>query len=506
MTQLEGQTILRGKPGYVSQNPWILSGTVRDNILFGKSYFKERYDRVLSACALDIDVERMVGKDLCIIGEQGFNLSGGQRSRIALARAIYHDCDILILDDPLSSLDAHVATWILDHAFSGTLLANKTIVLATYKVQALSMADMVIVLEDGVMTYCGKTEQFKEEFGNDYNRGESLTDHYISYYMKNGISEKIIEHGGEICSSHPVEEINSHLIENPVPLVEEEGRVQGAVQAIVYWTYATFMGRRLLFLIFASTALMQMSRNGSDFWLSVWVDRSSWKAINGGQFFLVVFICLAAANSVFTAARAFSFAYGGISAAFQVHESLLKRVIEAPIKFFESNPKGRILNRFSSDQYAVDDSLPFISNILLANSFSLLGIIVILCIVQWTFLVILFPLGYIYIGLQKYYRCTSRELRRLDSTSRSPIYNSFNDALDGSTTIRAFQVQSMFCRKNASDITLNQRSSFSEIAASIWLSIRLQLLAACIIFFISTMSIWSHGVRTPIGHTTSGLV
>ncbi|MCO5571787.1 hypothetical protein L7F22_025535 [Adiantum nelumboides] len=159
--------------------------------------------------------------------------------------------------------------------------------------------------------------------------------------------------------------------------------------------------------------------------------------------------------------------------------------------------------KFSSDQYAVDDSLPFISNILMASFFSLLGIIIVLCWVQWTFLVILVPLGYIYIGLQKYYRCTSRELRRLDSTSRSPIYSSFNEALDGSVTIRAFRAQDIFCSKNESFVALNQRTSFSEVAASLWLSIRLQMLASFIIFFISIMTPLGHQVRYSMNPSTA---
>ncbi|KAI5057619.1 hypothetical protein GOP47_0027634, partial [Adiantum capillus-veneris] len=510
MRQLIGEHLWQGNFAYVPQTPWIISGTVRDNILFGKPFLKDRYESVLSACALDVDVKRMSGKDLCIIGEQGFNLSGGQRSRLALARAVYQDCDILLFDDPLSSVDAHVAAWLLDHVFAGPLLAEKTVILTTHNVQALSVANMVILMKEGQVTWCGEVKTFKMEFqtGSNGNIGKRLTDYYVNQKVEGALADMTSKHKREDTQpTSTKEEILSCGHESPVAFVEEEGRVQGAVCAMIYWIYATFVGKRWIMVILVSTTLMQLSRNGSDFWLSVWVDRSSaTTAETDSHFYLKMFLCLAVANTLFTAARAFSFAYGGLSAAFKVHEFLLKRILAAPITFFNCNPKGRILNRFSSDQYAVDDSLPFISNILMANFFSLLGIIIILCIVQWTFLVILIPLGYIYIGLQKYYRCTSRELRRLDSTSRSPIYSSFNEALDGSVTIRAFKAQDMFCSKNEGFVAMNQRTSFSEIAASLWLSIRLQLLAAFIISFISIMSFWGRQVRSPMNPATAGLV
>lgn len=508
MKHIQGKLGWKGRFGYVSQTPWILSGTVRENILFGKEFQKDRYASVMSACALDLDVERMTGKDLCMVGEHGFNLSGGQRSRVALARAIYQDCDIFLFDDPLSSVDAHVAAWLLEHAITGPLMARKTVILSTYNVQALSVADMVIVMEGGAVSWSGKVKELDNYFGEHSRSEKGLIDHYIRPNLKEKgpiyLSSKGEAEGTKVTCKN--KEISSSCQENPVALVEEEGRVQGAVRAMVYWIYVSFIGKPWLSVIFISTILMQISRNGSDFWLSVWVDKTSTITNTTASFYLRVFLCIAVANSFFTAARAFSFAYGGLSAAFRVHESLLKRIVAAPIYFFDHNPKGRILNRFSSDQYAVDDSLPFISNILLANFFSLLGIIVILCVVQWTLLIILIPLSYIYISLQKYYRSTSRELRRLDSTSRSPIYSSFTEALDGSATIRAFKAQNIFCTMNENHVVLNQRTSYSEIAASLWLSIRLQLLAACIISFISVMSFVGRQERSPVSTATAGLV
>jgi ATP-binding cassette subfamily C (CFTR/MRP) protein 10 len=153
--------------------------------------------------------------------------------------------------------------------------------------------------------------------------------------------------------------------------------------------------------------------------------------------------------------RAFSFAFGGLKAAVHVHNALISKLINAPTQFFDQTPSGRILNRFSSDLYTIDDSLPFILNILLANFVGLLGIIVVLSYVQVLFLLLLLPFWYIYSKLQVFYRSTSRELRRLDSVSRSPIYASFTETLDGSSTIRAFKSEVVLV------LLLNVRFCFS---------------------------------------------
>ncbi|MCO5571785.1 hypothetical protein L7F22_025533 [Adiantum nelumboides] len=362
MRQLNGQRVWQGNFAYVPQTPWILSGTIRENILFGKPFCEDRYESVLSACALDIDIKRMSGKDLCTIGEQGFNLSGGQRSRLALARAVYHDCDILLFDDPLSSVDAHVATWLLDHVFAGPLLSKKTLILTTYNVQALSVADMVIIMKEGEVTWCGAVERFKEEFQacNNSTREKSVADCYINAKVKGSSLDTSSKHKEEdVQHTSTKEEILNCIHDTSVSLVKEEGRIQGAVHAMIYWIYASFIGKPWIIFILVSTTLMQVSRNGSDFWLAVWVDKSLATATEtDNHFYLKVFLCLAVANSLFTAARAFSFAYGGLSAAFKVHESLLKCILGAPINFFNCNPKGRILNRhYGSTQAAMTSGM-----------------------------------------------------------------------------------------------------------------------------------------------------
>lgn len=506
MRMIKGEISKHGSVAYVPQAPWILSGTVRDNILFGNEYDGDRYTEVLAACALDMDICYMRGGDLAMIGEKGFNLSGGQRARVALARALYHDCDIYLLDDTLSAVDAHVASWLLQEAIQGSLMAHKTRILCTHNTQAVQMANMIIIMEKGTIKWAGSPTEFHSSFIP--NSSEGINNLFVSIVNANSqtCEDKSQSEILPVVERHGNMDLNS--LEGNSEIFEEEARKEGTVQFDIYRNYAAFSGWTIVITILISTFLMQLSRNGNDFWLSYWVDSTPKGPHNqeSTYLYLVVLTAIATCNSLFTLARAFSFTFGGLRAALHVHNSLLNKVINAPISFFDRNPRGRILNRFSSDQYAIDDSLPFILNIVLANFFSLFGITVVLCLVQWTFLLLLVPLGYIYSKLQVYYRATSRELRRLDSVSRSPIYTSFTEALDGASTIRAFTKQALFTSQNHEHVTLNQRASYSELAASVWLSIRLQLLAAFIISFISIMAVVGRYKGLPISSGTTGLV
>ncbi|KAL2332527.1 hypothetical protein Fmac_020108 [Flemingia macrophylla] len=488
---------------YVPQVPWILSGTVRDNILFGKSYDRERYTDTLQACALDVDVSLMVGGDMAYIGEKGVNLSGGQRARLALARAMYHDSDFVMLDDVLSSVDVQVAQCILHNAILGPLMRKKTRFLCTHNIQAISSADMIVVMDKGHIKWTGRSTDFP-------------ISSYSAFSPLNEIDSALQNHR-QSCSANlsskskeqslPDADI-MHSLEQAEEIVEVELRKEGKVELGVYKNYAVFTGWIMTVIICLSAILMQASRNGNDLWLSYWVDTTteSSQTRYSLSFYLAILCIFCIMNSFFTLVRAFSFAFGGLQAATKVHNKLLNKLINAPVQFFDQTPGGRILNRLSSDLYTIDDSLPFIMNILLANFVGLLGIAIILCYVQVFFLLLLLPFWYIYSRLQFFYRSTSRELRRLDSVSRSPIYTSFTETLDGSSTIRAFKSEDFFFAKFAEHITLYQKTSYTEIVASLWLSLRLQLLAAFIISFMAVMAVvGSHG-SLPINFGTPGLV
>ncbi|KAK8918386.1 ABC transporter C family member 13 [Platanthera zijinensis] len=472
-----------GSIAYVPQVPWIQSGSVRDNILFGGDFITRRYEEVLHACALDVDISRMAGGDLAFIGEKGLNLSGGQRARLALARAIYRNSDIYILDDILSAVDSHVANWVLQKALLGPLTNHKTRLLCTHNAQAIASAHLVVVMDKGNVRWTGTFHGFLSSPFSTISTVEDSKNPFLQTSERKSNSIASIE-----IKSY-IEQEGDHIVslDQTQVVAESEFRKEGRVEFDVYKSYVKFAGWPLVVLIGLSAIFMQASRNGNDLWLSHWVDSSS--GTNSTTFYLVILSIFGVSNSVFTFIRAFSFSYGGLRAAVHVHLELLNKIVNAPVHFFDQNPSGRILNRFSSDIYMIDDSLPFILNILLANFLSLLGIVVVLFYAQIVVLLLIFPFWYIYSKLQFYYRSTSRELRRLDSISRSPIYSSFTETLDGSSTIRAFKSEEFFMAKFSEHVGLYLKTSYSETTASLWLSLRLQLLAAFIISFISLMSV-----------------
>ncbi|KAL3599512.1 hypothetical protein D5086_007430 [Populus alba] len=502
MTLIHGSVHSSGSVAYVPQVPWIMSGTIRDNILFGKNYDSRRYSDTIRACALDVDISLMAGGDMAHIGSKGINLSGGQRARLALARAIYQGLDTFMLDDVLSAVDAQVARWILHNAILGPFMDQKTRILCTHNVQAISSADMVVVMDKGQVTWAGSSADLAVSSYTAFspqNEFDALSD---VQGKELSMADSI-----QVSHSHLPERDSNHVSEEVQEIVEAESRKEGRVELAVYKNYAAFSGWFITVVIFLSAILMQASRNGNDLWLSFWVDTAGSSQIEYSiSFYLVVLCIFCIINSALTLVRAFSFAFGGLRAAVQVHNTLLNKLIDAPVQFFDQTPGGRILNRFSSDLYTIDDSLPFILNILLANFVGLLGIAVILSYVQVFFLLLLLPFWFIYSKLQFFYRSTSRELRRLDSVSRSPIYATFTETLDGASTIRAFKSEDFFMEKFIEHVTLYQRTSYSEIIASLWLSLRLQLLAAVIISFVALMAVIGSHDYLPISFGTPGLV
>lgn len=462
-----------------------------------------RYADTLQACALDVDISLMVGGDMAYIGEKGVNLSGGQRARLALARAMYHGSDVIMLDDVLGAVDAQVAQWILHNAILGPLMQEKTRLLCTHNIQAMSSADMIVVMDKGCIKWMGSSADFPissyTAFSPLNEIDSTLQNHRQSFNTNSSCKSK---------EQTLPDRVIMHALEGAEEVIEVELRKEGKVELGVYKSYAVFTGWFITVIICLSAILMQASRNGNDLWLSYWVDSTteSGQTRYSVSFYLAILCLFCVINSFFTLVRAFSFAYGGLQSATKVHNRLLSKLVNAPVQFFDQTPCGRILNRFSSDLYTIDDSLPFIMNILLANFVGLLGIAIILSYVQVFFLVLLLPFWYIYSKLQFFYRSTSRELRRLDSVSRSPIYTSFTETLDGSSTISAYKSEDFFFAKFMEHITLYQKTSYTEIAASLWLSLRLQLLAAFIISFIALLAVVGSHDSLPFNFATPGLV
>ncbi|KAM6355278.1 ATP-binding cassette sub-family C member 10 [Podargus strigoides] len=506
--------------GLATQEPWIQFTTVRENILFGREYDARLYEEVVEACALSEDLNILPAGDQTEVGEHGVTLSGGQKARIALARAVYQEKEFYLLDDPLAAVDADVANHLMRKCILG-VLKDKTRILCTHRTEFLEKADALLLLDNGRIVKTGTpadilplVEAFPKFKDMDKKQKDKATDEQGQ--------EEAVETEAEAEESTQT----NHLIH------KEEEKKEGAVAFQVYKAYWLAVGSCLALSILFSLLLMQASKNISDWWLSHWISSISQTAntsvmacsaslpspelllfniaglvspiqvldstpvpSNSSQdvnFYLMVYGSIAGANSLFTILRAFLFAYGTICAATVIHDRLLQRVLKATVTFFDTTPTGRILNRFSSDLYCVDDSLPFILNIFLANMYGLLGMLVIITYgLPWIGLVLL-PLAAVYFSIQRYYRRTSRELKRLCSVTLSPIYTHFSETLSGLSSIRAMRATQRFELENQLHLEQNQRCLFASNTAMTWLDIRLQMIGVAVVTAIAGIAIIQH--------------
>ncbi|XP_027755076.1 multidrug resistance-associated protein 7 [Empidonax traillii] len=504
--------------GLATQEPWIQFTTVRENILFGREYDAKLYEEVVEACALSEDLNILPAGDQTEVGEHGVTLSGGQKARVALARAVYQEKELYLLDDPLAAVDADVANHLMQKCILG-VLKHKTRILCTHRTEFLEKADALLLIDNGRIVKTGTpadilplVEAFPKCKDMDKKRKNKAPD------------EQGQEEGIETEKEESTQ--NNNLIQ------KEEEKKEGAVAFQVYKAYWLAVGTWLALSILFSLLLMQASRNISDWWLSYWISSISQTAntsvmvcsaslpspelllfsiaglvfpiqaldttpvpSNGSvdvNFYLMVYGSIAGANSLFTIFRAFLFAYGTFRAATVIHDRLLERALKATVTFFDTTPTGRILNRFSSDLYCVDENLPFFLNIFLANIFGLLGIVVIISYgLPWIGLVLL-PLALLYFSIQRYYRHTSRELKRLYSVTLSPIYTHFSETLSGLSSIRAMRATQRFELENQLRLEQNQRCLFASNTAMVWLDIRLQMIGVVVVTAIAGIAIIQH--------------
>ncbi|XP_078254928.1 ATP-binding cassette sub-family C member 10 [Rhinoraja longicauda] len=494
--------------GLAAQESWIQFATIRENILFGNPFDAQRYQEVIEICALSEDLEVLPNGDQTSVGESGVTLSGGQKARVALARAVYMDKDVYLLDDPLAAVDADVANHLMKNCILG-FLKNKTVILCTHRTEFLDEADMIVMMENGQIIKIGTPDEVLKKAEDNHKPRKN--------------SQKIAAAKEEQIEVEEEKKETNELMEVELEAKQEqnEEKKAGTVALHVYRTYWMSIGKLLACLVLLSILLMQATRNLSDWWLSHWIShlehkngstsssnsqmdptlhlrfiRSSYKTHLSPdvKFYLIVFGAIAVANTAFTAIRAFLFASGAIRAAVVVHKKLLCRTMQATLCFFDTTPIGRIVNRFSSDLYSVDDTLPFILNIFLATLFGLLGMVLMISYSLPWIMLVLMPLAIGYFYLQRYYRFTSRELKRFTAITLSPIYTQFSETLKGLTTIRASRAVPRFEKENNHRLELNQRCLYAANTAMQWLDIRLQMVGVTVVTSIALIAVIEHSL------------
>ncbi|XP_073845417.1 probable multidrug resistance-associated protein lethal(2)03659 [Musca autumnalis] len=470
-----GSITVNGTVSYASQEPWLFTGTVRQNILFGQPMDKKRYNLTVKKCALERDFELLPYGDKTIVGERGASLSGGQKARINLARAVYRQADIYLLDDPLSAVDTHVGRHLFDQCMR-QYLRDRTVILVTHQLQFLEQADCIVILDKGQVRAVGTYESMRQS-GFDYAKlllhngdedekedAEELDDRIDDDRDKQKIKRQNSKKHRQISVTSVASTVES--VEEVAPKQVEESREQGKISFQLYKKYFGSSGSSVvlaLMILFCVGA--QILGSGGDYFLSYWVNKNEKKFIEidarvelqTDPVDIYIFTALNVAIIIFALLRSFMFFNLASKSSTRLHNDMFVSVTRASMYFFNTNPAGRILNRFSKDMGQVDEILPQVMMDVIQIFLALFGIVVVLAIVNpWYILatVVMFTVFYF---LRSFYLKTSRDVKRLEAVTRSPIYTHLGASLNGLATIRAFQAQ---------DILIQEFDNYQDLHSS----------------------------------------
>ncbi|KAI0233416.1 hypothetical protein L0F63_003025, partial [Massospora cicadina] len=490
MNRLDGQVTVRGSVAYVPQQPWIMNATVRENIIFGRRFDPDFYEKTLLACALTADLDMLISGDQTEIGERGITLSGGQKARISLARAVYARADVYLLDDPLSAVDAHVGRHIFDRVIGNNgILRRRTRVLVTHAVHFLSALDTIAMFEGGRVSELGTyaelkaneasnihhllTSKFRAEDEADHEaRSHSLSHHEL---CDDGDDEgaAAMQRMPSHVSLQPTSDRRDRELTGPDPkdkLMTVEESAQGSVSSSVYMAYFKACSLWGFALFVALAFLSQLTSLASMLWLNRWTKTNSDSQV---AFNIAVYGVIGLVAGVVTFTQ-FLVLYivCGLRAAKATHNQMVMAVVRAPMSFFDTTPLGRIVNRFSKDQSTIDETLPRSFGGYVGTLMRVSFVVLVVSFSTAPFLALVALLGWVYYSIQRYYLATSRELKRLDSVSRSPIFAHFQETLAGAASIRAYQQQPRFVAESEERLEANLRAYYPSVSLNRWLALR----------------------------------
>ncbi|KAM0906485.1 hypothetical protein ACQ4PT_016738 [Festuca glaucescens] len=488
--KLSGVVKTSGTIAYVSQTAWIQSGKVQENILFGKHMDSEKYDRVLELCSLKKDLENFPSGDQTVIGERGINLSGAQKQRVQIARALYQDADIYFFDDPFSAVDAHTGS----HIFKECLLralAEKTVVYVTHQVEFLPTADLILVIKEGRIAQAGTYNEILglgEEFMELVGAHQDALAAIDAIDVANGDSEAFSSSGAaslyrSLSSAEKKDKQNVKQNGGNAQsgqLVQEEERERGRVGFWVYWKYLTLAyGGALVPFVLLAQILFEVLHIASNYWMAWAAPVSKDVEPPVSMYTLIyVYVTLALGSSLCTLVRALFLVPAAYKTATLLFNKMHVSIFRAPMSFFDSTPSGRILNRASTDQSLVDTSIANKMGSIAFSIIQLVGTIAVMSQVAWQVFVVFIPVIAVCLWYQRYYIDTARELQRMVGICKAPIIQHFVESITGSTIIRSFGKENQFVSTNSHLMDAYSRPKFYNAGAMEWLCFRMDMLSS----------------------------
>eukprot|EP00978_Attheya_sp_CCMP212_P023150 scaffold70236_cov57-Attheya_sp.AAC.1 len=490
---------------YCSQSPWVVNDTLRDNVLFGRPFDQDRYDQVLQACALNDDLSVLPAGDMTEIGERGINLSGGQKARVSLARAMYAtETRILLLDDPLSAVDAHVGEHLFRHALTGDISKGKTRILVTHHVHFLPRCDKVIVLKRGSIAHVGTYQECIDagvDFAGavDVSKGtnpkpEIAPPSDVKASKDTFEDEDTTETAAD---EKKTETEKQDMVDKGKTLMSAEEREEGHVDGSAYLHYMRVGGVYIALLAIFIQGLGRACEIMSSFWLAIWAKASTEGVADDDPltdsettFYLNIYALFGMLGVLALTIRALLLAVHRLRASRKLHVALTDSIMRAPVAFFDVTPTGRVLNRFAADMDKADLELTQSLGQGFSTVFSVLGAVgAIVVATKGVFLVPLVPIGYVYYLIQKWFRRTSTELQRLTSIANSPIFADFSQTLSGTPTIRAYGEQGRFFAHCRSSFDKANASYLLVQLSNYWLGLRLDCLGGLIGAFVGGLAV-----------------
>ncbi|CAI8617007.1 unnamed protein product [Vicia faba] len=459
-------TKVYGTRSYVPQSPWIQSGTIRENILFGKEMNKDFYDNVVDGCALLQDINLWSDGDLNMVEERGINLSGGQKQRVQLARAVYNDSDVYFLDDPFSAVDAHTGSHLFKECLM-KLLYDKTVVYATHQLEFLEAADLILVMKDGKIAESGKYRDLIACPNSEFVQQMAAHEETVS---------QIPSQKDDFVNSRPCQKNRTEIAEDNIQEIMMDWKRTREEEAMT-------------------------GRMGSNYWMS-WATEQKGRVDNAQL--MGMFALLSGGSSIFILGRTVLMAKIAVETAQRLFHGMITSVFRAPVSFFDTTPSSRILSRSSTDQSTVDTDIPYRLAGLVFALIQLLSIIVLMSQAAWQVILLFFVVLAISVWYQAYYITTARELARMVGIRKAPILHHFSESISGAATIRCFNQEKIFLTKSMALIDDYSRVAFHNYATMEWLSVRINFLFNLVFYFV--LIILVNLPRSAISPSMAGLV
>lgn len=491
-TSISKDELIFKKVAYCEQQPFIINATVKANILFHRRLSEDFYKKTVRSSCLISDLQIFPAQDMTEIGERGVTLSGGQKSRISIARSIYSkrdNCEIYIFDDPLSAVDAEVSQKLFTQILSNdeeSLLKDNTRILVTNQINILDKVDKIIVLERGKVVQIGSYHELLNQENSQL--AQLVSEEKAKEKKEVGVDEteikdvqpkeKKVSNDGEAFQKN----VSEVLAKGKVTSIET--RERGAIKWSVvknYWLAGSYNSCTLSLLLIFLFFLCEANFLFIDSWLAIWTQEEDDDERLDISTFLGVFWLIVLVYLLFILIRSLTFVRFGVNASKNLYERLNQNVLKLPMSFFWKTPLGTIVNRLSQDTFNLDSILPNLWQWLIMTLVRVFGSLIFITYTSPVFAVVLIPVSLVYILMRNYYRSTSRELQRIEAITMSPLLNQLGESFHGVVTLRAFDQIELWNKEARLKIEHAHRARFAMEIAQIWLQERLEFLGAFIV-------------------------